>query len=72
MTAEKAESGQSDQSDVPHHLVSPRVLGRMRRGAAVVNVSHGGLVDATALAEALHSGHVSGAALDVFAQETPA
>jgi D-3-phosphoglycerate dehydrogenase len=38
-------------------------------GAVVVNVSRGGIIDETALADALHSGHVIGAGLDVFAEE---
>lgn len=51
------------------HLISGEVLGRMRRGAVVVNVSRGGLIDEDALAAALQSGHIAGAALDTFAKE---
>ena len=56
-------------SDETRNLVSGQVLSRMRKGAVVVNVSRGGLVDEVALAEALHSGHIAGAGLDTFAQE---
>lgn len=52
-----------------HHLISGDVLRRMRPGAIVVNVSRGGLVDEAALADALNTGHLAGAALDVFARE---
>ena len=51
------------------HLLSAKTLGRMRPGSVVVNVSRGGLVDELALVDALRSGHIAGAALDVFAQE---
>lgn len=50
-------------------LVSADVLSRMRRGAVVVNVSRGGLVDEAALAEALCAGHIAGAGIDTFARE---
>lgn len=56
-------------NDDTHHLVSAPRLARMRRGAAIVNVSRGGLIDETALVDALRSGHISGAGLDVFAEE---
>lgn len=51
------------------NLISDEVLGRMREGAVVVNVSRGGLIEESALAEALRSGHIGGAGIDTFAQE---
>lgn len=56
-------------NDETRHLISKDVLDRMRRGAVVVNVSRGGLIDEIALAEALESGHIAGAGIDTFAQE---
>jgi len=50
-------------------LIGAAQLARLRRGAVVVVVSRGGLVDESALAAALHSGHIGGAAVDCFAQE---
>lgn len=51
------------------HLVNAETLRKMRKGTVVVNVSRGGLVDEQALVDALRSGHIAGAALDVFAEE---
>ena len=52
-------------------LIGARELGLMKPSAVLVNVSRGGVVDETALVEALRSGRLAGAALDVLAQEPP-
>jgi len=52
-----------------HHLISSRELSLLPQGALLVNVSRGGLVDNAALIEALRSGHLDGAGLDVLETE---
>ncbi|EAQ86231.1 hypothetical protein CHGG_07484 [Chaetomium globosum CBS 148.51] len=50
-------------------LITAAALAQFRPGARFVNVARGSLVDETALADALESGHLSAAALDVHADE---
>jgi phosphoglycerate dehydrogenase-like enzyme len=52
-----------------HHLLDARRLGLLKRGTGVINVAAGGLIDETALVEALKSGQVGSAYLAVFEHE---
>lgn len=50
-------------------LIGKELLARAKPGIRIVNVARGGIVDEEALADAIRSGHVAGAALDVFSEE---
>ncbi len=50
-------------------MIGRRELNRMKKGAVLVNTSRGAVVDEEALIEALESGHLHAAGLDVFAKE---
>src|SRR5436853_1064504 len=48
------------------HSLDAARLQKTKRGVRIINCARGGLIDETALVQALHDGHVAGAALDVF------
>ena len=50
-------------------LISRDVLARMKRGSILINTARGAIVDSDALADALESGHLRGAGLDVYPDE---
>jgi D-3-phosphoglycerate dehydrogenase len=52
-------------------LIDASALAKMKPGARVINCARGGLIDECALYEAITSGKIAGAALDVFEQEPP-
>ena len=52
-------------------LIDREVLAKMKRGARIINCARGGLIDEQALYEAIKSGAIAGAAIDVFSQEPP-
>jgi len=57
------------QTPDTHHMIGKREIELMKSGALIVNVSRGAIIDTGAMVDALNSGHLSGAGLDVFEEE---
>ncbi len=58
-------------TDETHHILDARRIQLCRKGVRIVNCARGGLIDEAALGEALKSGQVAAAALDVYEVEPP-
>jgi D-3-phosphoglycerate dehydrogenase / 2-oxoglutarate reductase len=56
-------------TDATRNILSAEALAKTKQGVRIVNCARGGLVDEAALADAIRSGHIAGAALDVFETE---
>jgi gluconate 2-dehydrogenase len=52
-----------------HHFIGAKELQHMKKGAHLINLARGGLIDENALVDALKSGHLGGAGLDVYEGE---
>jgi len=53
------------------NLINHKAIAKMKNGAMLINCARGGIINEDDLLEALKSGHLSGAALDVFSEEPP-
>lgn len=58
-------------TDDTRSMVAAHAFGQMKRGVRIISLARGGILDESALLDALESGQVAGAALDVFASEPP-
>jgi D-3-phosphoglycerate dehydrogenase len=56
-------------TDQTRGVINAERLHQMKKGARVLNVARGGIIDEQALADALADGHIAGAAVDVFTKE---
>lgn len=56
-------------TDSTHHIINRETLSQMKKGTYLINTSRGALIDSEALLEALKSGHLGGAGLDVYEEE---
>ena len=54
-----------------YHMIGKNELGMMKEGAYIINLGRGGLIDEDALYDALVSGKIKGAAVDVMEKEPP-
>ena len=58
-------------TDDTRHIINTERLALMNKGAIVVNCARGGLIDESALKDAITSGHIAGCGLDVYEDEPP-
>jgi D-3-phosphoglycerate dehydrogenase len=56
-------------TDKTRNILDAKALAKTKKGVRIINCARGGLIDEAALKDALESGHVAGAALDVFETE---
>jgi (S)-sulfolactate dehydrogenase len=56
-------------TDDTHHLIDAGAIAQMKEGAVIINASRGGVLDEKALVDAIRSGRINGAALDVYENE---
>jgi D-3-phosphoglycerate dehydrogenase len=59
-------------TDETRGIINSKRIATMKKGVRIINCARGGIVDENALADAIESGHVAGAAVDVFLEEPPA
>lgn len=59
-------------TDETRGIIDAQRLAAMPKGARIINCARGGIIDEPDLADAIESGHIAGAAIDVFTQEPPA
>ncbi len=58
-------------TDETKGLINAERLKQMKKGARIINCARGGIIEEEALADAIESGHIAGAAIDVFVKEPP-
>lgn len=58
-------------SETTRYMIGKAQMAQMKRGVFIINCARGGLIDEKALCDAIVSGHIAGAALDVFEKEPP-
>lgn len=58
-------------NDENKHMINAASIARMKKGVRLINAARGALIDEAALAEAIRSGHVAAAGIDVYNEEPP-
>lgn len=58
-------------TEATKHMINADTIAKMKKGVRIINCARGGVIDEKALLAALETGHVKGAALDVFESEPP-